>query len=53
MNSILEIMKDIGEPESHPSRQGRFMHLIMARRKDWKPLKSATEEADEVGAAET
>ncbi len=52
MKSILEIMADIGEPESHPSRQGRFMHLIMARRKDWKPIVKPGADAPAEVAAE-
>jgi translation initiation factor IF-3 len=43
MTTILELMADIGEPESRASRQGRFMHLILSRRKDWKPKPKAGE----------
>jgi translation initiation factor IF-3 len=42
MAAVIKNIQDIGEPESQPSRQGRFMHLILARRKDWKPGKTST-----------
>lgn len=37
VNAITEELKDIAEVEKPAARQGRFIHMIVTRRKDWKP----------------
>jgi len=37
VKDVLENLKDIGELEQKPSKQDRFITMIMGRRKDWKP----------------
>lgn len=37
VNAIREDLKDIAEVEKPPQQQGKFLHMIVTRRKDWKP----------------
>ncbi len=37
ITAIMEDMQDIAEVEKPAQKQGRFVHLIVTRRKDWKP----------------
>jgi len=37
VDAIIEDMKDIAEVEKPAQRQDRFIHMIVSRRKDWKP----------------
>lgn len=44
--AIREEMKDIGDIEQPPSKQDRFINMIMTRRKDWKPPKDSEKSAE-------
>lgn len=46
VKAIVAGLLDIGELDSPPSRQDKFVHLIMSRRKDWKPGKTAATAAE-------
>lgn len=52
IKAVVEDMKDIGELEQKPSKQDRFIHMIMGRRKDWKPPKTSEEIESEAAEAE-
>ncbi len=41
--AVMEDMKDIAEIEKPAQKQGKFVHLIVTRRKDWKPAANAQE----------
>lgn len=43
VRAITEDLKDIAEIEKPAARQDRFIHMIVTRRKDWKPAASEEE----------
>jgi len=51
VRAVLEDLKDIAEVEKTPSLQHKFLTMIVTRRKDWKPAKSAASPAEPPVAA--
>ncbi|MCB2153533.1 translation initiation factor IF-3 [bacterium] len=44
VSAVLKELEDIAEMEKPPSQTGKFMHMIVTRRKDWKPEQANQEE---------